>query len=168
MRSKRESTAPSELCNSTSASASSTVPLVTAPPCQSSHTATSPRPACGATAERREKARGNGDVDAVEIGRQPPIARVARAGIRLRVVGDEGLRRDLDVLRELRRRQPSGLDRQHLVVAAQAAATSWNAHAMLRAASRYSTRLLRTSTSMSGGTCTVGCSPLTAGAPCKR
>ncbi len=36
------------------------------------------------------------------------------------------------------------------------AATSWNAHAMLRAGSRYSTRLSRTSTSMSGGTGNVG------------
>ena len=48
------------------------------------------------------------------------------------------------------------------------AVTSWNAHATLRDASRYSTRLSRTSTSMSGGTCTVACSPLIAGAPCKR
>jgi hypothetical protein len=119
IRSKRESTAPNELWKATSASASSTVPLLTAPPCQSSQIATS-RAGLGRDSRQR-KARRNGDVDAVEIDGQPPIAGVLRAGICFRGVGDERLRGDLDAIRELRRRQPSGLDRQNLVVAAQAA-----------------------------------------------
>jgi hypothetical protein len=66
---------------------------------------------------RREKLRGDGEIDLVEICRHAPFARKFRAG---GGVDDDGLRADFDAARELRRRQRFRLERQHLFVAAQA------------------------------------------------
>ena len=98
--------------------------------------------------------------------RQSPVN--SRAGIG--VGGDERLRRELDVLGELRAAGSAlassvntSSSRRRLP------ATSWKSQATLRAASRYSTRLLRTSTSMSGGTSHRSLlARRLAGAPCKR
>ena len=117
--SKRESTAPSGLCSVTSASAMSAVPPTSTPFCHSNHTATSPRPACGATADggnnRAATARSTASRSADR--RQSPVNSPPTIG----VVGDERLRRQLDVLGELRRRERARFERQHVVVAAQAA-----------------------------------------------
>ena len=164
--SKRESTAPSGLCSVTSASAMSAVPPTSTPFCHSNHTATSPRPACGATAEggnnraatARSTASRSADRRQSPVNSPPPRASAATNACAVSSMcsansgGGSALASSVNTSSS-RRRLP---------------ATFWKSQAMLRAASRYSTRLLRTSTWMSCGRRTEACSRVVCGAPCNR
>ena len=172
MRSKREPAVPRTAGSSTSMSASFTSPPTRCVRRHSRSTATSPLPACGTTRESGRKRptddRSTSSADA-ETCQSPvnvtPCARLAASASPsspcavtvIRLASSRGARACAS-----RRSAPPS--RRML------ASTFSKLHAMLRLASRYSTRLSRTSTSMSGGTSKRNSSPRApdVGAPCMR